>query len=501
MKKLYLLLTGFVCVNAFGQNCPEPTVDCATGNLVFNGDFEAYSQLPSSNFQIARACGWGPVANGASPDYFHVNSSSDDVQVPCNYWGHQNASSGNAYAGLGSYYLDLDDYFVELIFTELIEPLEAGQEYRLSFQIALAERNSGYAVIPEAFLSTLPVSPPFYNWWDTGITGTGIFLNDGPQITSTDWITVTYNFHSGSGGQMYLYLGRISPMIFDFLVPASSPVDGCTFPNSGHVGPYWYLDDVILTPIYNPPPMQLPKFVCEGTVLDDLTQYIGSEPDNGEFSGAGVTESGGIYSFDSSVTGPGNFQITYTYTDALGCESMEMIGSIIVLSSGDEQCGCANTLTLDTTEDGSLELYWRHEWIKADDGYSITGLKDITMRAGDYIELKPQTSYETGLQFTAEIIDCCESCRRPNEIRDNSVASNELYLSPNPARNILEIRLKGHFAQKVTVVAFDGRIVASQEISEVNLFELDVSSYADGIYVVNVTADDGSFYSQKFIKN
>jgi len=44
-------------------------------------------------------------------------------------------------------------------------------------------------------------------------------------------------------------------------------------------------------------------------------------PAGGVYSGSGITENGGIFSFDPAIAGTGDQTITYTYSDENGCEN------------------------------------------------------------------------------------------------------------------------------------------------------------------------------------
>jgi gliding motility-associated-like protein len=107
---------------------------CSGQNLIPNGDFEDYTELPNGYGQINRAQGWNNI-NGyynfqdyASPDYHHLKS-----------WQFPNALapySGEAQSGLLSYWNNFPFNIREYISTNLVEQLSIGKIYRFSFYVS-----------------------------------------------------------------------------------------------------------------------------------------------------------------------------------------------------------------------------------------------------------------------------------------------------------------------------------------------------------------------------
>jgi hypothetical protein len=115
-------------------------------NLVSNYSFETYSTCPNTASQITYATDWNNSRN--SFEYLNSCSSSVYADVPTNYFGFQNASTGQAYAGglmygsfAGSYLSDMREF----LYVPLTTPLTIGTTYYVSFKVNLAD-NSEYAV-------------------------------------------------------------------------------------------------------------------------------------------------------------------------------------------------------------------------------------------------------------------------------------------------------------------------------------------------------------------
>ncbi|MBL0126042.1 MAG: hypothetical protein IPP83_01015 [Flavobacteriales bacterium] len=110
---------------------------CEAQNLVPNPSFEELDVCPYTiGWQEGdRPLGWFSWLN--SPDYFNacaqaVNGADTLVGVPMNGWAHQSAWDGVAYGG-GLAYATNSDYR-EYIGTELINPLQIGTTYYVSFR-------------------------------------------------------------------------------------------------------------------------------------------------------------------------------------------------------------------------------------------------------------------------------------------------------------------------------------------------------------------------------
>jgi hypothetical protein len=118
---------------------------CDAQNLVPNPSFEEYEVCPYTiGFQPGdRPTHWRSWLN--SPDYFHAcagNLQDIDtlVDVPQNGWGYQYAWDGDAYVGSWCYWEN--DEYREYIGAPLLEPLEIGETYGVSFRVSLATAGS-----------------------------------------------------------------------------------------------------------------------------------------------------------------------------------------------------------------------------------------------------------------------------------------------------------------------------------------------------------------------
>ncbi len=131
MKKI-IIITILICF----------TTTAYTQNLVPNPYFDNDEYCPWNQCQIDFAIGWSSY--GRTPDYVHICATEEFVSVPNNAWGFQYPAVGDAYALIGVFSTMIPNVR-ELIGTELIEPLEIGIDYYVTFKVNLIS-NARYAI-------------------------------------------------------------------------------------------------------------------------------------------------------------------------------------------------------------------------------------------------------------------------------------------------------------------------------------------------------------------
>lgn len=134
--KISLLTCFFSAISLWGEG----------QNLVPNSSFEDYISCPFGSYQIDKVVSWSSA--GGSPDYFNSCAESGGASVPTNFYGYQNASSGDAYVGLITFIegVSFPDNR-EHIQASLITPLSIGVKYYVSFDVSFTRDNYeiGYA--------------------------------------------------------------------------------------------------------------------------------------------------------------------------------------------------------------------------------------------------------------------------------------------------------------------------------------------------------------------
>lgn len=137
MKRRWITLATALLLIASAQAQTHPKL---MPNLVYNPSFEEYRECPRKidalgTLTIVDAW-YQPTAGSA--DYYNV-CGSRDCGVPKNKLGIQDAHLGDGFCGI---YCSKTDYR-EYLQTELKEPLQAGEMYRVSFYVSLSEYSSG----------------------------------------------------------------------------------------------------------------------------------------------------------------------------------------------------------------------------------------------------------------------------------------------------------------------------------------------------------------------
>jgi outer membrane protein OmpA-like peptidoglycan-associated protein len=178
--------------------------------LVDNGDFELGLCPETRKIDVSQVCdNWFTIHTA---DYFS-KCSEGEVNTKNNFMGSQNPYSGIAYVGIFSG-KDIKQHISEILYTELITPLEKGNFYKISFRYSLAE-NAGLVskALGCAFSSEFAYkvvdsplgighSPLFnlnFNIYESNVEG---LLDD------TTWSLFEKEFVA-TGGEQYLYISGV----------------------------------------------------------------------------------------------------------------------------------------------------------------------------------------------------------------------------------------------------------------------------------------------------
>lgn len=206
-------------------------------NLVPNGSFEQFTSCPYAGGDIDSALFWfNPTIGGyqGSPDYFNVCATNNFWQVPTNFYGYQQAHSGDAYAGILLLHLNPINSreFIEVPLTNL---LLAGETYQFEMYANLCNVSrlttddiqvyfSDSAVTNFPTYAPLPFTPQISN-----ITGN--------ILDTTNWTLISGSFVA-QGGEAYMIIGNFK----------NNDSTSTTNVNAtGQPYAYCYIDDVSLT--------------------------------------------------------------------------------------------------------------------------------------------------------------------------------------------------------------------------------------------------------------
>jgi gliding motility-associated-like protein len=223
-------------------------------NLVPNPSFEEYSECPEE-FHITSWDGyphgaWETVSppndwynpTYASPDFFSTcfNSSNNGVGVPSNYYGYQNARTGDSYIGLviencinENCILDSLFHIREYIQAELSSETIAGHNYRVSCYVSLAD-NCGWASNGLGiYLSSTPITDNI----ETALYLEPQVLSDSIIVEKTKWVLIGSEVTLNEPVK-YISIGGFSSL---------NDTNNVNIPQSGSLHySYYYIDDVSL---------------------------------------------------------------------------------------------------------------------------------------------------------------------------------------------------------------------------------------------------------------
>lgn len=234
--------------------------------------------------------------------------------------------------------------------------------------------------------------------------------------------------------------------------------------------------------------------------------------------------------FGASPTGNFEFQINANFT--VNCPAGTFIYTI---SDNSANVGpdvtfincCLPTLTLTSPVDDVSNLATvnlmkkeRSDWIKATNIVAVgdnTLSNGVVYHAANYVELNPAFEAVLGAQFSAYPEGCTANytyktqIQNPNPIASETPNSDETVnlikvskdfaIVPNPSSSTIEIIMNDAKFNKVSITTIDGKIVNERNVEKTDRTLIDVSRYANGIYIINVTSEDGQLFTKKLIKN
>jgi len=186
---------------------------------------------------------------------------------------------------------------------------------------------------------------------------------------------------------------------------------------------------------------------------------------------------------------------------------------------------CQSTLTLVAPADNLNNLAVstakekeRSNWIKAANIVSVGNnalSNGVVYHATNYVELNPGFEALFGAQFSAYPEGCSGNYtyRAPasNTVTEQSPIvedtvnliklDKDFAIIPNPSSSLIEIVMKDAKFNKVSIATIDGKVVDERNLQKTDRTQFDVTRYANGIYIINVTSEDGRLHTKKLIKN
>lgn len=225
-------------------------------NLVPNPSFEDYDSC--AYFITDFYAKYWKSPSTATPDYHQANCNNSFSGVPQNGFGYQFARTGFAYAGfLTSDLSPKSTEYREYIQCKLLQKLESGKRYTISFYVSFADSSQKACDNIGAYISNNAIS-----------SIDNLRINVIPQIVSThrhpidnsiEWteISGTYN---ADGGEEYLTIGVFSN---------NSNTSYIETNRGWSEEPYYYVDDVAIILDENFPFMVPTAFTPNADLTND----------------------------------------------------------------------------------------------------------------------------------------------------------------------------------------------------------------------------------------
>lgn len=228
-----------------------PGTQCNGQNLVFNGDFERYTNCPWGISLFDYAAPWFSPTD-ATPDYYNSCSGVGSfVTTPTNGVGVQTPLSGQGYAGAFVYSkfgTDITNSYREYLEVPLVTSLTPGQKYLVSFYVSRAEyfgqaiANIGAKFMPLAYTIYGPPSNLYSGVLDF-FTPPDVVNSPSNVITdSTNW-TLIQGVYTAIGFENHLLLGN-------FKDDPNTPATFVGGQNTNYA--YYYFDNVSVVAICDP---------------------------------------------------------------------------------------------------------------------------------------------------------------------------------------------------------------------------------------------------------
>jgi hypothetical protein len=230
MNKLILSLT-FLLLLQIGK----------AQNLIPNGGFESYSQLPDASGQYSRCDDWSNTGGYGTPDYYHFNGTGL-AQLPYSFISTVYPHSDSAVMGMACYYNDAAN-FREYLSGVILSPLVVGESYRLSFFVSNGEAPINYGGMgcdhfSVAFSTDSLAQYPLYAY---PIDFTPQYTYDG-FLYNNSWQEVIFDFVADSAYEHITFGSFVNDTI--------QGLQQFDEPNANFAA-YYFLDDISLTSTTN----------------------------------------------------------------------------------------------------------------------------------------------------------------------------------------------------------------------------------------------------------
>jgi hypothetical protein len=164
---------------------------------------------------------------------------------------------------------------------------------------------------------------------------------------------------------------------------------------------------------------------------------------------------------------------------------------------------CPGNITRSTPELYDVDYVYA-DYIITNNSYSIPAGMNITMQAGNYILLQPNSSIAAGSTYLAFIEDCSQTTQSSFSA-EKTTADAPLHpehygiiASPNPTSG--KLQLTGMLINDIYIYDMLGNQVHNKRFDSVTNAEIDISHLQDGMYLIKVVTGSNTVENVRIIK-
>lgn len=176
---------------------------------------------------------------------------------------------------------------------------------------------------------------------------------------------------------------------------------------------------------------------------------------------------------------------------------------------------CLDNLVLTSPETNNFFLYEVSNNITTNSNYIVDDNQNITLSAGNSINLLPNTLIKSGSTFLAKIEGCETSSQGKKTIKED-IVTQKIYINlndennkpdftlyPNPANSKVRISLVDNSMtiNNISINSMEEKTLLKFTNINRDYFEFDISSLKTGIYIVNVETKNNGVLVKKLIVN
>jgi hypothetical protein len=505
---------------AFFQSCATPTALSASNVMTaVTNDFNSRVTLidnSAANYQQ-----FDPVLAGLGVNVPTLNANGATKCVKLN---NQEAFGSSDQTTLSRYFPSVNQSTIDFNFSLVMDNKpQHGQDIQPFFRVRAIDQNGN--IVDEICIIANPDNCLF----------NVIYVNNNRRVLYTGWICARLNVAE--------ILNQ--PCTIEFTVSDCQP--------SAHFGTV-YIDNICgltcaapqlgalnIDPVhYNCPDVtsNVPMEVC-GTYQNPVNATLNTLTldivQNGTVIGtittpSQLTATSFCFSFLPSLFGAnplGNFEFEVHATFNVNCPAGAFIYDITDNSAGIGpdvtfiDC-CTPTLTLVSPSDNHNNLApiaicqrERSDWIKASNVISFGNnalANGVVYHAENFVELNPGFEAVSGSQFAAYPEGCTanyvyreeeeSTTQNPNDETINLIKKlNGFAIVPNPSSDTIDIVINKGTFNKVSISSIDGKMVYEHNFEKVDKTQINVSSFENGVYIINVITNNGQSLSERLIKN